>query len=38
LAKIVDSKPQELGRILVARNELDPDDLERALREHYQTS
>jgi type II secretory ATPase GspE/PulE/Tfp pilus assembly ATPase PilB-like protein len=37
LAKIVDSKPQELGRILVARNDLDPDDLERALREHYQT-
>jgi type II secretion system protein E len=32
-----EAKPQELGRILVARNELDPDDLERALREHHQT-
>jgi len=32
-----EAKTQELGRILVARNELDPDDLERALREHYQT-
>ncbi len=37
MAKPTVSKPQELGRILVARNELDPDDLERALREHYQT-
>jgi len=27
----------ELGQILVAHNELDPDDLERALREHFQT-
>ena len=37
MAKTTESKPQELGRILVALNELDPDDLERALREHYQS-
>jgi len=34
---MAESEAQQLGRILVARNELDPDDLERALREHYQT-
>jgi type II secretory ATPase GspE/PulE/Tfp pilus assembly ATPase PilB-like protein len=34
---MAEAKTQELGRILVARNELDPDDLERALREHFQT-
>ncbi|MBM3333801.1 Flp pilus assembly complex ATPase component TadA [Candidatus Sumerlaeota bacterium] len=37
MAKAPESKPLELGRLLVARKELDPDDLERALREHYQT-
>ncbi|KPL10358.1 hypothetical protein AMJ85_05915 [candidate division BRC1 bacterium SM23_51] len=34
---MVEETSRELGRILVARNELDPDDLERALREHHQT-
>lgn len=27
----------QLGQILVSRQEIDPDDLERALREHYQS-
>jgi type II secretion system protein E len=36
-SKMVDNNARELGQILVAQNELDPDDLERALREHHKT-